>query len=46
MLSGCSNEVGVSQDVYQGIAPRSDAGYFRLPWRMGLLTQTNSLLTA
>ncbi|UOB08337.1 RICIN domain-containing protein [Streptomyces sp. HP-A2021] len=31
------------QYVYQGVDPRADgADYIRLPWRMGLLTQTNS----
>lgn len=30
------------QYVYQGMAPGSSGDYIRLPWRMGLLTQTNS----
>jgi hypothetical protein len=31
------------QYVYQGVDPRADGSdYLRLPWRMGLLTQTNS----
>ncbi|MFF5523211.1 non-reducing end alpha-L-arabinofuranosidase family hydrolase [Streptomyces coeruleorubidus] len=30
------------QYVYQGIDPRADDEYISLPWRMGLLTQTNS----
>jgi hypothetical protein len=32
------------QYVYQGVDPRTDGSvdYIRLPWRMGLLTQTNS----
>lgn len=29
------------QYVYQGIDPRADEEYISLPWRMGLLTQTN-----
>ena len=30
------------QFVYQGMAPGSGGDYNNLPWRMGLLTQTNS----
>ncbi|WP_306504276.1 non-reducing end alpha-L-arabinofuranosidase family hydrolase [Streptomyces sp. YU58] len=30
------------QYVYQGIDPGADEEYISLPWRMGLLTQTNS----
>ncbi|WHT22773.1 non-reducing end alpha-L-arabinofuranosidase family hydrolase [Crossiella sp. CA-258035] len=30
------------QYVYQGMDPRAGGEYIRLPWRMGLLTQTNS----
>ncbi|WP_370880986.1 non-reducing end alpha-L-arabinofuranosidase family hydrolase [Streptomyces africanus] len=30
------------QYVYQGIDPKADGDYLTKPWRMGLLTQTNS----